>query len=116
MHSWTFLNRTSGLGVIAKQDGGWHIKYHISPPDGLSINDFIDPFTYSLTYYSIDDAYTIINNLGPGALLCWSHILCRLIDLSTSASKLHHHIRLTSQVQLDMQRWLDFYRIGLELV
>ena len=61
--------RTSGLGVIPKHDGGWHIIYHLSAPDGRSINDFIDPFTYSLTYCSIDDAYTIINKLGPGALL-----------------------------------------------
>ena len=53
-----------------KHDGGWRIIYHRSAPDGRSINDFIDPFTYSLTYCSIDDAYTIINKLGPGALLC----------------------------------------------
>ena len=31
-----------------------------------------------------------------------------LIDLSTSASKLHHHIRLTGEARLDMQWWLDF--------
>ena len=61
---------TSGLGVIPKHNRGWHIIYHLSAPDGRSINDFIDPFTYSLTYCSIDDAYTIINKLGPGALLC----------------------------------------------
>ena len=40
-----------------------------SVPAGHSINDFIDPLTYSLSYCSIDDAYTIINKLGPGALL-----------------------------------------------
>ena len=61
--------RTSGLGVIPKHDGGWHIIYHLSVPDGHSIKDFIDPFTYSLTYCSVNDAYTIINKLGPGALL-----------------------------------------------
>ena len=48
--------RTSGLGVIPKHDGGWCIIYHLSPPDGRSINDFIDPFTYSLIYCSINDA------------------------------------------------------------
>ena len=48
---------------------GWHIIYHLSAPDGFSINDFIDPFTFSLSYCSIDDAYTIINKLGPEALL-----------------------------------------------
>ena len=35
--------------------------------------------------------------------------LRRLIDLSTSASKLHHHIRLTAEARLDMQWWLDFF-------
>ena len=34
--------------------------------------------------------------------------LRRLIDLSATVSKLHHHIRLTSDAQLDMQWWLDF--------
>ena len=34
--------------------------------------------------------------------------LCRLIDLSTTLSKLHHHIRLTSDARLDMQSWLNF--------
>ena len=34
--------------------------------------------------------------------------LRRLIYLSTSASKLHHHIRLTGEAQLDMQWWFDF--------
>ena len=62
--------RTSGLGVIPKHEGGWHIIYHLSAPDGLiiSINDFINPFTYSLTCCSLDDAYTIINKLSPRAL------------------------------------------------
>ena len=60
---------TSGLGLVPKHDGGWRIIYHLSAPAGHSVNDFIDPFTYSLSYCSIDDAYTIINKLGPGALL-----------------------------------------------
>ena len=33
------------------------------------INDFIDANTYTLTYCTVDDAYTIINKLGQGALL-----------------------------------------------
>ena len=44
--------------------------YHLSTPDNLNINDFIDPFTYFLTNCSInDDADTIINKLRLGALL-----------------------------------------------
>ena len=42
----------------------------VSPP-GLSINDFIDPNSYSLSYCSTDDPCTIINELGTGALLCF---------------------------------------------
>ena len=61
--------RCSGLGVIPKHDGGWRIIYHLSAPYELSINDFIDPLNYTLTYCSVDDAYTIINQLGKGALL-----------------------------------------------
>ena len=61
--------RCSGLGAIPKHDGGWWIIYHLSAPPGLSINDFIDPDSYSLSYCSVDDAYTIINELGTEALL-----------------------------------------------
>ena len=60
---------TSGLGLIPKHDEGWRIIYHLSAPRGSSINDYIDSSLYSLSYCSIDDAYRIINKLGPGALL-----------------------------------------------
>ena len=60
---------SSGLGLIPKHDGGWQIIYHLSAPRGSSINDYIDSSLYSLSYCSIDDAYRIINKLGPGALL-----------------------------------------------
>ena len=55
--------RTSGLGLVPKRDGGWHIIYHLSAPIGFSINDFIDPSMYSLSYCSVDDAYAFINQL-----------------------------------------------------
>ena len=61
--------RTSGLGLVPKHDGGWRIIYHLSAPFAHSINDYIDPQSYSLSYCTIDDAYTILNNLGPGALM-----------------------------------------------
>ena len=38
-------------------------------PRDSSINDYIDSSLYSSSYCSIDDAYRIINKLGPGALL-----------------------------------------------
>ena len=65
----TTLLRCSGLGTVPKHDGGWRIIYHLSAPPGISINDFIDPNSYTLSYCSVDDAYTIINKLGTGALL-----------------------------------------------
>ena len=34
--------------------------------------------------------------------------LCRLIDLSTTVKRLHHHIQLTTDAHLDLQWWLDF--------
>ena len=61
--------RTSGLGLVPKHDGGWRIIYHLSAPQNFSINDFIDPSLYSLSYCTIDNAYRIINTLGPGALM-----------------------------------------------
>ena len=55
--------------VVPKHDGGWHIMYHLSTPDGFSINNFIDSAAYLLSYCSINDAFSIINKLVPGALL-----------------------------------------------
>ena len=34
--------------------------------------------------------------------------LCRMIDLSCSVSRIHHHIRLTKEVRLDMYWWVNF--------
>ena len=60
--------QTSGLGLVPKYDGGWRIIYHLSAPPYISINDFIDPDDYSLSYCTIDDAYDFINQLGPGTV------------------------------------------------
>ena len=42
---------------------------HLSAPDGLSINDHIDPEAVTLRYATIDDATRIANQLGAGTLL-----------------------------------------------
>ena len=52
--------RCSGLGIVPKHDGSWHTIYHLSAPSGRSVNNFID---------SIDEANSMVNNLGPGKLL-----------------------------------------------
>ena len=59
----------AGLGVVPKQDGTWRVITHLSAPDGLSINDFIDPEAVTLSYTTIDDAVRISQQLGRGTLL-----------------------------------------------
>ena len=59
----------SGLGVVPKKDGGWRTICDLSSPAGSSINDFIDPTSFSLHYCTIDPAAAILNTLGPGALM-----------------------------------------------
>jgi len=54
---------------VPKHDGGWQIIYHLSAPLSHSINDFIDSQAYLLSYCTIDHAYKILNELGPGALM-----------------------------------------------
>ena len=43
--------------------------FHLSIPFAYSINDDIVPQAHSLTYCTIDDAYTILKALGPGELI-----------------------------------------------
>ena len=38
----------------------------------------------------------------------WQNFLHRLIDLSTTVKQIHHHICLTVEARLDLQRWLTF--------
>jgi len=69
MYSWIFqppIFHTFGLGLVPKHNGGWPIIYHLSTLHDLSMNNFIDPAQYSLSYCTINDAYTI----GPKALTC----------------------------------------------
>ena len=61
--------RTSGLGLFPKHEGGWRIIYHLSTPPYISINEFINPDDYSLSYCTIDHAYDFINQMGPSKLL-----------------------------------------------
>ena len=61
--------RCSRLSIVPKHDDGWRTIYHLSALIGSSINDIIDPLVYTLKYCTVDDAYTIVNKLGPGILL-----------------------------------------------
>ena len=49
----------SGMGVVPKQDGSWQVITHLSAPGGLSVNDFIDPESVTLSYTTIDTAQPI---------------------------------------------------------
>ena len=54
---------------MPKQDGSWRVITHLSAPDGLSINDHIDPEAVTLSYTTIDHAVKISQQLGRGTLL-----------------------------------------------
>ena len=43
--------------------------YHLSAPYGFSINDSIDPDTFTVFYCSIDDTFAIVSALGKGTLM-----------------------------------------------
>ena len=38
----------------------------------------------------------------------WQNFSLQTIDLSTTVKQMHHHIRLTVEVRLDLQWWLTF--------
>ena len=54
---------------MPKHNSGWCTIYHLSAPHGNSINNYINPDDYTLSYCSVDDAYAILNLLGTGALM-----------------------------------------------
>ena len=61
----------SPFGVIPKrgQPGRWRLIVNLSAPKGYSVNDGIDPQLTSLHYASVDDAVSVIQSLGAGALM-----------------------------------------------
>lgn len=61
--------RSSGIGLVPKKGGGWRLIHHLSAPPGFSINDYINPGKFSLSYATIDDAIAILNSLGPDTLM-----------------------------------------------
>ena len=61
----------SRFGVILKphQPGKWRFITDLSSPEGVSVNDGIDPRLCSVNYISVDDAASAILHLGRGAML-----------------------------------------------
>lgn len=61
----------SSFGVIPKkgQPGKWRLIVDLSSLLGFSVNDGIDPESWSLQYIKLDDIVTMVSTLGKGALL-----------------------------------------------
>ena len=102
--------RASGLGLVPKHDGGWRVIYHLSAPAPHSINDYIDPDSYSLTYCTIDDAYSNINKLGPNALLstidlkdAFRLIPVRPEDWNLLGIQWHHYFYVDTSLQFGLR-------------
>ena len=58
------------VGVVPKKHSTeWRTIYHLSYLEGDSINDHIPKDPYSLQYVHIDDAISILQQLGPGSLM-----------------------------------------------
>lgn len=58
------------VGVVPKKHSSeWRTIYHLSYPQGNSINDHIPKDPFSLSYVRVDDAISIIQSLGQGAFM-----------------------------------------------
>jgi hypothetical protein len=58
------------VGVVPKKHSAdWRTIYHLSYPEGDSINDGIPKDSYSLQYVRVDDAIRILQSLGKGAFM-----------------------------------------------
>ena len=58
------------IGVVPKKHSvEWRTIYHLSYPEGDSINDHISKDPYSLQYVRVDDAITILRSLGTGSFM-----------------------------------------------
>ena len=58
------------IGVVPKKHSvEWRTIYHLSYPEGDSINDHIPKDPYSLQYVRVDDAIAILRSLGTGSFM-----------------------------------------------
>ena len=58
------------VGVVSKRHScEWLTMYHLSYPQGDSINDYIPNDPYSLSYVRVDNTINIIWSLGRGAFM-----------------------------------------------
>ncbi len=65
----------SPLGVVPKKaPGEYRLIHHLSFPRGASVNDGISPEDASVQYARVDDAVTMIKQLGRGCFLAKTDI------------------------------------------
>lgn len=57
-----------------KASGEFRLIHHLSYPEGNSINDHIPDHLCTVQYQSVDTAISLIQQLGPGALLAKTDI------------------------------------------
>ncbi|XP_061196001.1 uncharacterized protein LOC133204278 [Saccostrea echinata] len=74
------------LGFVPKKDGDMRLIHHLSYPENMSINDFIDPEACSVHYSNIDQAAEMISKVGKGAYLAKTDIKSAFRLLSVSPS------------------------------
>ena len=79
--------KISPIGIVPKKvPGQFRLIHYLSCPNGLSVNDFIDPAFSSVKYASFDDAVEHLIKLGPYTKLAKTDIdsAFRLIPIHPS--------------------------------
>ena len=111
------------VGVVPKKHSSeWRTIYHLSYPEGDSINDHIPKDPYSLQYIRVDDAIFILKSLGPGSYMAKTDLKCafRLIPIHPDDWNLlgiywkAHYYRIYSPISRDPK--LERTDDGLKLV
>ena len=59
----------SGLGVVSKKGGAWHVIMHLLAPFGSSVNDYVSKEDFGLKYSTVDNAIVILQRLGLSAAM-----------------------------------------------
>lgn len=98
---------TSSFGVIPKsgQPGKWRLIVDLSSPEGSSVNDGIDPDSFSLQYIKVDDIIKMVAAHGTRALIAKFDVLAAFRNVAVHPS---------DRAFLGM-KWRDKYYVDLAL-
>eukprot|EP00731_Ephydatia_muelleri_P001726 Em0001g1726a len=94
--------RTSGLGVVPKENGKLRVILHLSAPEGHSVNDFISREEFTLHYSTIHHVVALLGRLNRGALMA------TLLDLQAAFRMVPV---LASKWELLGMYWRDKYYV-----